>query len=327
MQAYFDRDDAELEHECIVARALAHTDSDPEGRFAAFGRRGFVNLTAVLVGLGLFSLLLVSYLGSVELAQTLPTDELNPAETKFIFEIPEPEIPKPQVKPKPKPEPKPEEPRPVERLRSVPDSRVQDIRPQERLKNRAEKDDSQREAQKETAIARSAPAVRMPAMPAMDNVEQRNYGSETARRSSVGELTERREEVVRSAGNTEQRTLAEGGLSRVKLDPYHYQMVNVCLRLCVRTMFTHAGIDEQEKRSSSDWLRISRGGSEYFEYRYGGRWVRFAVNAGALGNISNLDFVSMPGQWAGSDEAESLLEDVTRKLCALLGYDDCLKKL
>ena len=89
-------------------------------------------------------------------------------------------------------------------------------------------------------------------------------------------------------------------------------------------MYTHAGLDEAEKSGSKDWLKVTRGGNNYFDFKFSGKWHRLHVNVNLLGDISNIDFVGVP---AIGDDAELLLEDATRKLCRLLRFDDCFAKL
>ena len=157
-----------------------------------------------------------------------------------------------------------------------------------------------------------------------DLAGHRGSAKEGVRQTAMPEQIGTASERYTSNEVGEQRTMSESGLSRVKLDPYHYQMVNICLRQCVRTMFAHTGMDESEIAGSKGWLKVTRGNDNYFEFSSGGRWVRFFVNASLLGEISNIDFVRVSGS---SADLESLYEDATRKLCHLLGYDDCFAKL
>jgi hypothetical protein len=131
--------------------------------------------------------------------------------------------------------------------------------------------------------------------------------------------------VETSEGGT--RAAAEGGPSHVKLDPYHYQMVNVCLRLCVKSMFTHAGLDQSDQASSRSWLRVHNDKASFFEFNFRGRWMRFDVSVQSLGDIATLDYVNLNSALGARNDAESLLEEMTRKLCGLLGYEGCFSKL
>jgi hypothetical protein len=167
-------------------------------------------------------------------------------------------------------------------------------------------------------------AARATTAGASDQVGHRGSAEEGVRLASVPGRIGTASEYAASPVVGEQRSLSESGLSRVKLDPYHYQMVSVCLRQCVRSMFTRAGLDKQEQADAREWLKVSRAASSYFEFRFGKRWIRLQVDVGLLGDISSIDFVRVP---ANCGDAESLLEDATRRLCSLLRYDDCFAKL
>jgi hypothetical protein len=325
MQAYFDRGDAELEHQAVVTKALSLTDAEHESRFNAFGRRRYRSLLCYAVGLGLLAMTVAVHIGSAEQALSQIVQEPESPDNRFIIEFPEPEPPKP--KPKLKPEIKPEEPQPVERVRSVPDRVTQTIKPQERSREREEEHIVDRDAQTESTVKRSLPAVTTPTIAVSETAGQREFVQENIRQTTVSDFADLRGDYIPEEKAGKHRSAPETGLSHIQLDPYHYQMVNVCLRLCVRTMFTHSGIDEQERSASSDWLRIRRENDNFFEYRHGGRWVRFSVKTGSLGEISNIDFASVAGDWTSNDGAQSLLEAATKDLCRLLGYDDCLKRL
>jgi len=84
-------------------------------------------------------------------------------------------------------------------------------------------------------------------------------------------------------------------------------------------MFTHSGLRKTERESSSAWLEIARGSSEHFSYLFKGEWIRFNVNGEQISNISNLSFVEIPSHRVSSNEINTLLEEVTRRLCRLLG--------
>ena len=105
-------------------------------------------------------------------------------------------------------------------------------------------------------------------------------------------------------------------------------MVNVCLRLCAQSMFTHTGMSEREKANSAAWLKVNQEqGNNSFSYRFSGQWVKVSVNVNSLTDISNLNFISIPSNLSGNGKADAFLKEVTRKLCGVLGYDDCLQRL
>ncbi len=322
MQAYFDRDDADLEYGTIVGKEASNTDAPGGILDAVLNRRNAVYAFVTTVGLTVMALFVVGYFGSVPWsAQAIAqTPEIN---TRFIIELPKPQPQKP--KPIVKPIIKPAETRPVERLRSIPDKSTQVLRPKMQLSGRTTSRDAQRVSQQEAAAERSLPATIAPVVAEVDEFAQRDYVQEQSDRSTTTSLrTDRVREPVGEATTRNNRAVADAGVSRIQLDPYHYQMVNICLRQCVRSMFMHTGMDEMEQAYSKEWLKVTRAADNYFEFRFGGRWVRLHVNVNSLGDISNIDFVRMPGDWG---DAESLLEEATRKLCHLLRYDDCFAKL
>ncbi len=323
MQAYFDRDDAELERKCIVSRTASKADVVGGVLKVALDRRNIVTATLTLAGLVLVSFLLAVYLGSLPLKSQIVSEARPEFTSKFIIELPRPAPPKPKIKAKPFI--KPPENKPIERFRSIPDRTTRVLQPKAQPRGRNEVRDAQRVAQQEASTTRSLPGTIAPVVAPTDEFVQRDLAQEQSERSTSS--------VIRSNGNREPvgevaarntRAVAETGVSRIKLDPYHYQMVNICLRQCVRSMFVHTGLDEQERVDSKDWLKVTRDADNHFDFRYGGRWVRLHVNVNLLGDISNIDFVRIPGDMG---DAESLLEDATRKLCRLLRYDDCFAKL
>ncbi|MBK7090144.1 MAG: hypothetical protein IPH59_00225 [bacterium] len=323
MQAYFDRDDADLELNSMTEKTPSPVDSPGGFLSTTRDRRNIVSTATSLGGLAVVIMLLVSYFGSLPFkaqAAKLAPDEFD---AKFVIELPKPKPDKP--KPKFKPVVKPPETKPVERLRSIPDKTTQVLQKQTQLTGRAVTRDAQRVSQQEAATERSLPATIAPAIAPTDEFAQRDFVQEqTDRSTTVALTTDRSRDLVGAPSSRTNRVVAEAGVSRVKLDPYHYQMVNICLRQCVRTMFTHAGLDETEKAGSKEWLKVTRSGGNYFDFRFSGKWHRLQVNVNLLGDISNIDFVGVP---AIGDDAESLLEDATRKLCRLLRFDDCFAKL
>ncbi len=353
MQAYFDRDDAHLEADALLSHSASDRDSGDD--VADFGRRRYLNLAAFSAGLGLLAFLLVIQLTSVEPAFSFQQPDKDKPDMRFVIEIPKPE----QQQPKPKPKPKIEKPKPepVERLRAVPDRTMHVIRPTEKLQDRREvKDkerdveqdvaknriqekihdrnevrDSERDVKKESTTKRTLPAVRTPKIVTKEEAVQRDVSQEAVRQTTVSGLAETTgdfvEDIAPRSGVSNLSSEGEG-LSRINLDPYTYQMVNVCLRLCATSMFTHSGMDEAEASSSAQWLKVNRGaGHSSFSYRYNRQWVEVTVNVKSLTDISNLSFVSIPSNLSKGGQADEFLKEVTRKLCSLLGYDDCVKRL
>ncbi len=327
MQAYIDRDDAELEQQSLAAEGMAGVDNHAFS--TAPERRTVAKLFAVLSGFAVLAIILAVNFGSAPFDAKLAPEPPVLISASFVIEEPEPEPEplKPKPKPKPIPEVKPEEVRPIERLRSVPDQKTQEYRKQETLNSRTEVADVDRDVQQESVTKRTAPAINTPVIAAPTVADQRSLAvQDQGRRDGNSEVVMASSKTRAEVASGETRTVAESGLSRVKLDPYHYRMVNVCLRQCVKSMFTHAGLDAEEARASKDWLNVARGGS-YFEFKHKGRWVRFVVDVASINDISSIDFVNLPDQWTTGDATESLLEEATRNLCRLLQYDDCFSKL
>ncbi len=324
MQPYFDRLDAELEFETLVTRS--HSKADPSTDETP--RRSSVRRILDILGLGIVmsiaGMLLAAHLGSAMPSPYEFKSKKKPAETRFVIEIP----PKEKEKPKPKPKVEPPKPKVTERLRSVPDSRMTDRRePIVEEKRREEVVDHDRDIKSDKAQKRSLPAVRTPVIET--KIESREAASNDAIRYSA--LEHEADTIggimVADASGPARALPEEEDLSRIKLDPYHYQMVNICLRLCVKTMFTHTGMNETERQTSSKWLKVVRGSEEYFSFRHRGGWVRFNVNASELSEIANLNFVEIPYSAASDGTVNELLESVTRDLCRILGYDDCFEQL
>ena len=118
------------------------------------------------------------------------------------------------------------------------------------------------------------PATIAPVVAEVDEFTQRDYVQEQIRTQHDDLIANRpQSRPVGEATTRNNRAVADAGVSRIQLDPYHYQMVNICLRQCVRSMFMHTGLDEMEQASSKDWLKVTRAADNYFEFKFGGRWV------------------------------------------------------
>lgn len=324
MQAYFDRDDADVEQQRILANGWSHTDPDAESCADALGRNKYLNLLALSAGVATLALIVVFHLGSAEPLQSQSIPDPNIPEIRFIVETAKPEPPKPR--PKPKAEVLQEKPQPQDRLRSIPDKLTRQIRPQGEQHLREEKVEIERNDVGETVADRSLPAIKTPQVAVSERTTARHDVQEGNRQASVPGREISRQSGIPTGSTGEHRAIPDSGPSHIKLDPYHYQMVTICLRLCVRTIFTHAGMNDEEREKSRDWLRVKREGEDFFEFRFAGYWIRFQVNVNSLADISNISFVSVPASWSAAQDGQALLESATRSLCRLLGYDDCLKK-
>lgn len=326
MQAYFDRFDAELELETFVTRSHSRADFNPaEIRNGPTWRR-ITNIMGLAIVLTLAGYFIALHLGSANAAEMISKPEKKISKVNFIIEIPP--LEKPKAKPKPQPKVRPPEPKPQERLRSIPDNAMTTDKKIVVSDKRETVRENKRSVAQESSEKRALPAVNTPVIDIDADVVDRNEVSEDFRYAVVSAQADTIggfRNVV--AAGTASRDLPEEGISRIKLDPYHYQMVNLCLRLCVKTMFTRSGVSQAEMDRSSNWLKIARGSDDFFKVLFKGRWVRFDVNAQEIGNISNLSFVDIPGRQVSGDEVTLLLEEVTRKLCMLLGYDNCYDKL
>jgi len=327
MQPYFDRLDAELEFETLVTRS--HSKADPSADDTS--HKSFVRRVLDVIGLGIVlsiaGMLLAAHLGSAMPTTSEFKSKKKPAETRFVIEIP----PKEKEKPKPEPKPKLEPPKPkvTERLRSVPDSKMTQRQTPKAEDNRHEQVVEQdRDITSEQSTKRSLPAVRTPVIET--KVESREAASNDAiRYSALDQVADTIGGVMVADASGPARTLPEenSDLTRIKLDPYHYQMVNICLRLCVKTMFTHTGMSSAEHETSNSWLKVVRGSEEYFSFHTRNGWMRFNVNPSEISEIANLNFVEIPYSSVSDGSVNELLEQVTRDLCRLLGYDDCFEKL
>ncbi|MFH1891247.1 MAG: hypothetical protein ABIK83_01025 [Candidatus Zixiibacteriota bacterium] len=324
MQAYFDRFDAQLELETFVTRSHSGADFNAaELRNGPTWRR-ILNIVGLAIVLTIAGYLAAVHLGSANPPETASKPEKKISKAGFIIEIP------PLEKPKPKPQPKvePPKPKPTERLRSIPDNTMTTEKQIIVADSRDMAKENDRSVIHESTEKRALPAVQTPVVEIETDVVDRNEVSEGLRYAAVSAAADTISgfrNVV--ASGTTDRNLPEEGISRIKLDPYHYQMVNLCLRLCVKSMFTHSGVSQTEMDQSEQWLKIVRGSDDKFSILFKGRWIRFDVNAQEIGNISNLSFVDIPGRQVAGDEVNMLLEEVTRKLCMLLGYDNCYDKL
>jgi hypothetical protein len=324
MQAFFDRYDAELEYETLVSRSQAKADpsADSNSTHRSAIRRG-VDIVGLAAALFVAAILFANHIATASPEFQVQKPEPKVETASFIIEIPPP--PKVEIKPLPKP-PEPE-PKPVERLRSVPDRQIEHKqKPVDMKKRDTQKQQYDRNIDERVA-KRAMPAVSTPVIDESIEILERvssddrlGYAVLDAHYDTIGAFTP-------SAGPNANRYAPDEDLSRIKLDPYHYQMVNVCMRLCLKSMFTHSGLSEQQAGASSSWLRVNRSDNASFEYLVSGRWLEFKVSVMEITNISHINFVELPLDGRSESEINDLLENVTADLCSLLNYSNCLDQL
>lgn len=324
MQAFFDRDDAELEYETLVSRSQAKADpsADSNSTTKSATRRA-IDIIGVAVLLFVAAIVFADHIATANPEFQVQKPEPKVETASFIIEIPPP----PKVEPKPAPMPPEPEPEPVERLRSVPDRQIEHRQKSVDAKDRDTKKQRYDRNLDEKVAQRAMPAVSTPVIDESIEILERvasddrlGYAVLDAHYDTIGAFTP-------SAGPNEKRYVPDEGLSRIKLDPYHYQMVNVCMRLCMKSMFTHSGLSEQRVDASSSWLRVNRNDNASFEYLVAGRWVEFSVFVKEITNISHINFMELPLDGRSDSEINDLLENVTADLCSLLNYSNCLDQL
>jgi hypothetical protein len=324
MQAYFDEHDAELEYESIVSRSGAKAEPSVGNDVHPSARR--YTLEVVVLAVLMFTVIFVftDHLVSANPVMKISKPDPQVKTPSFVIEIP------PQIKEKPKREPEFQEPKkeppPKERLRSVPDRQIEQRQMVEKIKDRDNREQQHDRNVSDKTTKRAMPAVATPVIERspdlaerVDSDEMLAYACMDAYADTIGAYTQR------SSTEGDVRSVPSENVSRIKLDPYHYQMVNVCLRLCMKSMFTHSGMSEQRRERSSTWLRMY--GSARFEYMDRGKWLEFRVFTDRIADISNINFVEIPYQGKSDEEINKLLESVTADLCSLLGYSDCLDQL
>jgi hypothetical protein len=324
MQAFFDRYDAELEYETLVSRSRAKADpsADSNSTDRSATRRG-VDIVGLAVVLFIAAIVFANHIATANPEFHVQNQKKKVETASFIIEIPPP----PKVEQKPLPKPPEPEPEPVERLRSVPDRRIEhkrklvDTKKRDTQKKQYDRNDDYQ------AAKRAMPAVSTPVIDESIEILERaasddrlGYAVLDANYDTIGAFTP-------SSGPSENRYSPDEDLSRIKLDPYHYQMVNVCMRLCLKSMFTRSGLSEQQADASSSWLRVNRSDNASFEYLAAGRWVEFRVFVKEITNISYINFVELPLDGRSDSDINDLLENVTADLCGLLNYSNCLDQL
>lgn len=326
MQVYFDEYDAELEYESIVSRSGSKAEPSVGNDVHPSARRYTLEVVVLAVLMCTVIFVFTDHLVSANPVLKISEPEPEVKVPSFVIEIP------PQIKEKPKPKPEFQEPKkeppPKERLRSVPDRQIEQRQMAVEMKDRESREQQHDRNVKEQESKRAMPAVATPVIERspdlaerIDTDEMLAYVSMDAYADTIGAFTQR------SSSEGDVRAVPDENVSRIKLDPYHYQMVNVCLRLCMKSMFTHSGMSERRHESSSTWLRVNGGANARFEYRARGVWLEFGVFTDRIADISNINFVEIPYRGKSDEEINELLESVTADLCSLLGYSDCLDQL
>jgi hypothetical protein len=326
MQALFDRLDAELEFETLVSRSKPGADTSTYVDDGQSLRRRIIESVSLAVLLSMFVFVLTQQVVSADWVTSPEEIDPEPINPNFVIEIP----PKVKIQPeiKPKPLEKVPEPRPVERLRSVPDRQLEYKRTLAETKTRETKIQQSDRQVSDKASQRALPAVTTPVID--DNVEtiHRSVGSEVLAHSILDADSDTMRVYASTEGSeNSHRSSFDDGPSRIELDDYHYQMVNVCLRLCMKSMFTRDGLTRSQLENSSGWLRVENGRTAMFEYLSGGKWLQFRVFVEEIADISHIDFVELPLRGNSSHDINELLEKITADLCSLLGYSDCLDQL
>ncbi len=324
MQAYFDRHDAELELDTFVTKSHSKADALAGDQERSFPRRRLLDVLSLSALLGVAVVLMLAHIGAAVPAKMPTVEKKKLSKASFVIEIPPMEKPKP----KPKPEIQPPKPEVTKRLRSIPDSRLNEVKPVVKQDRRQPSEENEkRSVSRESSQKRAMPAVRTPVIADQMEIQQRNETNETLRYAYVSDMADTIGGFVNVESGTDSRTFPEENVSHhVNLDPYHYRMVSLCLRLCVKSMFTHSGMNRAERRLSNGWLEVDRGEDEHFSCLHEERWIRFDVRSDLISDISNLDFVDIPYGMSDND-INLLLEEVTRRLCRLLGYDVCFEQL
>jgi hypothetical protein len=318
MQSYFNHDDADIELDAVLngnptqKYLAADFDMDESNKWVKF---------LILASL------LVTFVFTLKLNLSSAIPEFNLQDkmkvvNKFTVEIPEEEKPKVKKIPKQKEPPKPKDRKPPVR-RKMPEAYVSRRKPIVE-QQRDIKQDQAREQVDEKATVREMPTVQTPVIEKSDLAVREN-ANEQMRMVSADIASD----TVRqySYEGIEVRDAPTAEVSHSELDPYHYQMVDLCLRLCAQSIFLREGGGIPQQKYSYDWLKIKKGpdgDAMYFKHK--GQWFEFTINIDKLKDLSDLSFVEIPvdyGTQVGS--VEVLFEDITRKLCAMLKHDDCLE--
>jgi len=319
MQTYFNHDDAEIE-------ASAAINGNPREYFFAqdfadHGKGGYWRFFITTLILGTFLFVMNNQLSTKIPEINISKPKLVVAHT-FNVEIPEPKPPKVKKIPKKEITP-PKDRKPLRRKK--PQTYASAVKP-EIKKSREIKTDEVREQINEVAAVREVPRIETPVIEANDFKSRENAAMEV-RHVSVSSGVD----TVRhySYGGIEERHVPTIEVSHTQLDQYHYQMVNVCLRLCAQSLFLRSGAGIPEQKYPSDWLKVEKSNNRNsIQFKYNGSWLKLTINADRLTMLSDLSFVEIPANYASvADDIEELFSEVTKKLCRLLHHEDCLENL
>jgi len=321
MQSYFNHDDAWIEFDGVLHSNVHENYSSID--FAAdsvSNRMKFAILGSLLVTMVL--------LIGTNLSSSVPpinTDERQfVVEHSFIVEIPEPE----KIKVKPPPEKKVEPPKPKDRKpptrRKMPEQYASvmstNVEPR-----RDVIEDKNREQVTEEAMVREIPQIQTPVIERSDLAAREKVADKIRQVSAV--VTS---DTVRqySYSDIEVRNAPTALVSHSQLDPYHYQMVDICLRLCAQSMFLRDGVGSGGQNYNQNWLKVDKsGGKNTLQFKYRGRWLEFSINKDRLKVLSDISFFEVPTDITSSGELEDLVGDMTRKLCEILKHEECLENL
>ncbi len=321
MQAYFNYDDARVEVDYVL-------NGNPREKYFANDFLGddagntvkFIVLCVLLV---VFVFTLKSNLSSNVPVFDISRPKMN-VEHKFVIEIPEE---KKEI-PRPRPIPKKEIPKPKDRRqptrRTMPEMYAS-TQPVEVEDRRDIQKDLDREYTPEKAVVRDIPTVETPVIEMDDVVARENVTQEARLLSAVvaGDTVRQYSYegiVVRNAPAVE--------VSHSQLDPYHYQMVDLCLRLCAQSLFLR-DMGEANKNYSYDWFKIRRSAQEnILLFKYRGHWVELEIHTERLKMLSDLSFIEVPVEYTNQlGSLDDFVEEVTRNLCRVLKHEDCLENL
>jgi hypothetical protein len=329
MQSFFNPDDARLEDEAVISgnpieKCLVNEytrTGDETGKFF------------ILVGLlVVFIFVLKSNLSSSTPNFFIDLEEKETiSENKFTVEMIKPEIIKPKPKPKPDP-PKEVETKKVRRRvversnRRAPEEVRRRVRRQPMEKRREIKAEVNRDMEQEQVVKRDMPKLTAPVIENMETVD-RSQANEPVRQV----LADISNDTLRSYdyGDIEVRHAPSMEISHSELDPYHYQMVDLCLRLCAQSLFLRQSASLARSDFGVNWLKIERGdGNNRMLILHKNTWLVLKINKDRLKVLSDLSFIEVPVNIEKQvGDVEFMFEDVTRKLCKLLKHEECLENL
>jgi hypothetical protein len=321
MQSYFNQDDAWLEvDEVLNGNSHEKYNGSEFAADSVSSRMKFGVLATLLIAI-------VMILGT-NLSSSVPTIVIDEhevlIENSFTVEIPEPE----PIKIKPPPKKKIEPPKPKDRKpptrRKVPEQYASvmstNVEPRRDMV-----EDKNREQIAEEAMVREIPQIQTPVIERSDLAVREKVADKIRQVSAV--VTS---DTVRqySYSDIEVRNAPTALVSHSQLDPYHYQMIDICLRLCVQSIFLRERVGTASKDYNSDWLKVEKNNNQNnLLFKYRGNWLEFSINKDRLKVLADISFFGVPTNLGSSEELDNLVEDITRKLCDLLNHDECLENL